>query len=42
MNNAKCVAKYENGDYQCACAEGFNGEHCEKGTSVEFGLFFFF
>ena len=38
MNNAKCVAKYENGNYQCACAAGFIGEHCEIGTLAEFVL----
>ena len=31
MNNATCVAKYGDGDYQCACAPGFIGERCETG-----------
>ena len=38
MNNATCVAKYEDGDYQCACAAGFIGEHCETGMLAEFFL----
>ena len=40
MNNATCVAKYEDGDYQCACAVGFVGAHCEIG--ILDGFFFIF
>ena len=25
------MAKYENNDYQCACAVGYVGQHCEIG-----------
>ncbi|XP_078371591.1 uncharacterized protein LOC144655242 [Oculina patagonica] len=35
MNKATCVAKYEDNSYQCACAPGFIGEHCETGIPVE-------
>ena len=43
MNNATCVAKYEDGDYQCACAAGYVGKHCEIGISThQFGLIDFF
>ena len=39
MNNATCVAKYEDGDYQCACAAGYVGKHCEIGISThQFGI----
>ena len=40
VNNATCVAKYEDGDYQCACAAGFIGKHCETGILAEFALIF--
>ena len=43
MNNATCVAKYEGGDYQCACAAGYIGKHCEIGISThQFGRIVFF
>ena len=43
MNNATCVAKYEEGDYHCACAPGFIGEHCETGISAhQFGILGFY
>ncbi|KAL9972050.1 hypothetical protein ACROYT_G018289 [Oculina patagonica] len=29
VNGATCVAEYENNDYQCACAPGYVGKHCE-------------
>ena len=32
MNSATCVAKYEDDDYQCACAPGHVGKHCEIGN----------
>ena len=28
-DNATCVTKYEDNDYHCACAPGYNGRHCE-------------
>ena len=31
LNQATCVAKYENNDYHCACAVGYTGKHCEIG-----------
>ena len=31
MNQATCVANYENSDYHCACAVGVVGKHCETG-----------
>ena len=39
MNSGTCVAKYEDDEYHCACAEGFLGKYCEeKGilTSVSY------
>ena len=42
MNSATCVAKYEDGDYQCACAPGYVGKHCEIGISYQFGIIDFF
>ncbi|XP_022787959.1 uncharacterized protein LOC111327912 [Stylophora pistillata] len=30
LNNATCVAKYEDDDYQCACVPGFYGRQCEN------------
>ncbi|KAJ7370217.1 hypothetical protein OS493_033562 [Desmophyllum pertusum] len=30
MNGATCVAKYEVDDYQCACAPGYIGKHCDE------------
>ena len=39
MNNVTCVAKYEDGDYQCACAAGYVGKHCKIGISThQFGI----
>ena len=39
MNSATCVAKYEDDDYQCACAAGYVGKHCETGISThQFGM----
>ncbi|KAL9971469.1 hypothetical protein ACROYT_G017635 [Oculina patagonica] len=29
LNQATCVAKYEDNDYQCACAPGYHGKRCE-------------
>ncbi|CAH3141052.1 unnamed protein product [Porites evermanni] len=30
MNSGTCVAKYEDDEYHCACAEGFLGKYCEE------------
>ncbi|KAL9972060.1 hypothetical protein ACROYT_G018299 [Oculina patagonica] len=36
MNNATCVAKYKDNDYQCACVPGYVGKHCDKiGTDCQ-------
>ena len=34
LNQATCVAKYENDDYHCACAVGYVGKHCEIGIET--------
>ena len=30
LNNATCVAKYKDDDFQCACSPGYIGKLCEK------------
>ena len=34
MNGARCVAKYEDNDYQCSCAPGYTGPHCQTGECL--------
>lgn len=31
MNNANCQTGFTDRGYRCLCAEGFEGEDCEKG-----------
>ncbi|KAL9971472.1 hypothetical protein ACROYT_G017638 [Oculina patagonica] len=34
LNQATCEARYEDNDYQCACATGYVGKHCEIGRWI--------